>query len=73
MEVIEAKESARRESTVCLRSEIDKTNAEIDNLNGIIEKWKNESRTIEIKKQQEMERRMEQLECKLSKVISMKL
>ena len=73
VEVIEAKESTRRESTVCLGSEIDKTNAKIDNLYGIIEKWKNESRTTEIKKQQEMERRMEQLECKLSDVISMKL
>ena len=69
VEVIEANESTGRES----RSEIDKMNAEIDNLNGIIEKWKNESRTTEIKKQQEMERRMEQLEFKLSEVISMKL
>ena len=73
VEVIEANESTGRESTVCLGSEIDKTNAKIDNLYGIIEKWKNESRTTEIKKQQEMERRMEQLEFKLSEVISMKL
>ena len=65
-EVIVVQESTRNESVVSLRTEISEPNVQAHKHDEILEKLKNEIEKIETRKQQEFERRIRNLECKLN-------